>query len=368
MNGQSTLVKGFASLPGQATAVYTSAGLDHYRHSDWLGSARLTSSPTQSTGFLSSLAYAPFGETYASSGTTDPSFTGQNPDTVSTDYDFLYRPYSTQGRWPIPDPAGLAAVDPSNPQSWNRYAYVLNNPFAYKDPTGLDCIWVNSINDEIAQFETGDGDCTDNGNLIGFYVEGDGTVVQSSVVVDANGDVSGYLTNGDPFCSGPPCDVFTTVNVSASPLPPPGSASSGIDWAWWKGLAASPLQWGLPTSGTGSWFEVFENTVKGPVKALKSVRDNAKDLLPTAGSAASGLTNVSIQLSDMLRKRQLDPFVGPAVVAGARIVAAGSNSLVAGVARAAPYVPQAVLIAGDAVLLTGVAREGYAALTGKCHP
>ncbi len=36
-----------------------------------------------------------------------------------------------------PDPAGLAAVDPANPQSWNRYAYVLNNPLALIDPLGL---------------------------------------------------------------------------------------------------------------------------------------------------------------------------------------------------------------------------------------
>src|SRR5258705_7849672 len=38
------------------------------------------------------------------------------------------------------DPAGLAAVNPSNPQSWNRYAYVLNNPLNSIDPLGLsDC-------------------------------------------------------------------------------------------------------------------------------------------------------------------------------------------------------------------------------------
>ena len=35
-----------------------------------------------------------------------------------------------------PDPAGLAAVDLSNPQSLNRYAYALNNPLKYIDPRG----------------------------------------------------------------------------------------------------------------------------------------------------------------------------------------------------------------------------------------
>ena len=136
MGGQ-TLQKAFFPLPGKATAVYTSNGLDHYRHSDWLGSSRLTSTPSRTVS--STVAYAPFGETYAQSGTADTSFTGQNQDTTSGDFDFLYREYtSSQGRWPSPDPAGQAAVDPSNPQSWNRYAYVLNNPLGYTDPLGMD--------------------------------------------------------------------------------------------------------------------------------------------------------------------------------------------------------------------------------------
>jgi len=134
MSGQS-LVKAFIALPGQATAIYTSSGLDHYRHSDWLGSARLTSSPSQS--YVSGVAYAPFGETYAQSGTADLSFTGQNPDTTSGNYDSLFREYSMQGRWASPDPAGLAAVDPTDPQSWNRYAYVRNMPVMLTDPSGL---------------------------------------------------------------------------------------------------------------------------------------------------------------------------------------------------------------------------------------
>ena len=53
-------------------------------------------------------------------------------------YDFPMREYSpSQGRWWTPDPAGLAAVDPSNPQSWNRYAYVNGMPLSATDPLGL---------------------------------------------------------------------------------------------------------------------------------------------------------------------------------------------------------------------------------------
>ena len=140
MNAQ-TLTEAFVVLPGGETAIYNSSSGSpaYYRHADWLGSSRLTT--TASRTVYSDSAYAPFGELYALSGTADASFTGQNADTTSTLYDFTFREHSpTQGRWISPDPAGLSAVSITNPQSWNRYAYVMNNPLALIDPMGLeDC-------------------------------------------------------------------------------------------------------------------------------------------------------------------------------------------------------------------------------------
>jgi RHS repeat-associated protein len=49
-------------------------------------------------------------------------------------------------RWMSPDPAGKAAAKVGNPQSWNRYAYVLNNPLSYTDPLGL-FTWAANCND-----------------------------------------------------------------------------------------------------------------------------------------------------------------------------------------------------------------------------
>jgi RHS repeat-associated protein len=135
MNGQ-TLNKAFVPLPGGDTAVYTSSGLAYYRHADWLGSSRLDSTPARS--MFSATAYAPFGENYDGSGTTDLSFTGQNQDTVPGLYDFMFREYSpSEGRFVSPDPLGTGAVSMTDPQSWNRYAYVGNTPLNATDPLGL---------------------------------------------------------------------------------------------------------------------------------------------------------------------------------------------------------------------------------------
>ncbi len=138
MNGQ-TIVTEYVPLPGGGGSLYTQSG-QYYRHPDVLGSSRLLTTGTQTNTPYYDGAYAPFGESYAEIGTMDRMFTGQTQDTVQGLYDFTFRRYSpTQGRWVSPDPSGLAAVDMTNPQTWNRYAYVMNNPLSYVDPLGLFC-------------------------------------------------------------------------------------------------------------------------------------------------------------------------------------------------------------------------------------
>jgi RHS repeat-associated protein len=63
--------------------------------------------------------------------------TGKERD-AETGLDYFGARYlsSTQGRWTSPDPT-LLSVNAYNPQSWNRYTYVLNNPLKFIDPLGL---------------------------------------------------------------------------------------------------------------------------------------------------------------------------------------------------------------------------------------
>jgi RHS repeat-associated protein len=137
MNGQ-TLYKARVPLTGGGIAIYDPTGLVRYWHSDWQGTMRLVSNPSSPTYYWSG-AYAPYGETYAlGSNPFVTDFASLMGDTSGELNDATFREYNpTEGRWMSPDPAGLAAVDLTNPQSFNRYAYVMNNPMTLVDPFGL---------------------------------------------------------------------------------------------------------------------------------------------------------------------------------------------------------------------------------------
>jgi RHS repeat-associated protein len=64
-------------------------------------------------------------------------------DPETDQYNTANRHYSPSGRWLTPDPGGLKAVHPADPQTWNMYAYVRNNPTTLTDPSGLDWFWVD---------------------------------------------------------------------------------------------------------------------------------------------------------------------------------------------------------------------------------
>jgi len=128
---------------GALLANYTNS-TTYFIHKDHLGSTRLVSDVNQ--GALDSLDYYPFGLQISGGTATTHKFTGKERDSESASTpggldgldNFGARYYSSDmGRFLAPDPAGLLAVNFGNPQTLNLYAYTVNNPIRYTDPTGM---------------------------------------------------------------------------------------------------------------------------------------------------------------------------------------------------------------------------------------
>jgi RHS repeat-associated protein len=202
MNGQTENAIKFPLPGGVVYDVYQKA----FFHKDWLKSTRL--STTLSGRALSqSTAYAPFGEPYALTGSTFD-FTGDPIDFLKATYDtsggggFEDTPNRelrvNQGRWISPDPVGLMAVDPASPQTWNRYAYVANNPMSAVDPTGLllmDCAWDGCPHNNAGGYYGGSAE--------GIYVNGIQQTVFNMSGLGSN-DIDGIVP---PGCGGGVCFI-----------------------------------------------------------------------------------------------------------------------------------------------------------------
>jgi RHS repeat-associated protein len=143
--------RSFVPFKGRLLAEYYCGGviLDH---PDEIGSA---TTATDCTGKnVQERLYYPFGEFWNGAGSLGmhqefAQLPDYDPETDQ--YNTANRHYTPMGRWLSPDPLG---GDITNPQSLNRYAYVLNNPTTLVDPLGLIAALCND-----PSYAAGDASC-----------------------------------------------------------------------------------------------------------------------------------------------------------------------------------------------------------------
>ena len=121
---------------GRHLATYSYNTTD-FIHTDWLGTKRAM---TNVSGVVSETSASfPFGDGLSNVG-TEWNFMHLSDDTHDGESNLdhaAFRQYSnTQGRFTTPDPF-LGSMNITNPQSLNRYSYVMNSPMNWNDPSGL---------------------------------------------------------------------------------------------------------------------------------------------------------------------------------------------------------------------------------------
>ena len=194
-----TVIQGQYYWGGKRVAYYNGGSL-HFQHQDWMGTEHIRSS--YNGGGDGQFTSLPFGDDLTTTGGTDTDayhFAQIDHDYETDTEHAQFRQYSSaQGRFLSPDPYG-GSYDPSNPQSFNRYAYVASNPLSAADPLGLNpCVPV-SIN-------TGSGG---GGGMSPFchaanYGTGDGVGMQLLSDINAtsamyNGPTSYVAPDGTTF-------------------------------------------------------------------------------------------------------------------------------------------------------------------------
>ena len=144
--GTATTHKHYITAGGEVMALVTyngTAWVNKYFHRDNLGS---TTAVTDQTGaVLERMAYDPWGKRRNPNGVVDPNDTlaGGQTDRGYTNHEHIdsLGLINMNGRVFDPALARFMAADPfiqapESIQSYNRYSYVMNNPFGGTDPTG----------------------------------------------------------------------------------------------------------------------------------------------------------------------------------------------------------------------------------------
>jgi RHS repeat-associated protein len=305
----------------------------HFALNDWLGTKREI---TTSTGApWTSLSSGPFGDYLSQTGSgSNPSeefFTGKVRDTESGLDDFLARHYSSNwGRFMSPDwsdiPDSIPYADMDNPQSFNLYSYVRNNPLSGTDPDGHD------------YYLQGGGQCGQNGiqcDQQGYLLGADGNrqVVTDQALANgtygasagANGGVNittGQGTFAGQFFDASPGAVSATVyadprisgfaqnfiqqtnayNQAAMPLINTmainSAASLGI-----MGAAEAAIGTGTTTLGAGDELGITSNQAINRMIG-NSQRQLLRDFFKT-GKFPEGLSQRTLQLYKGVAQRAI---------------------------------------------------------------
>ena len=234
-------------------------------------------------------------------------FTGQERDS-ETGIDFFHARYfgAALGRFTSPDPAN-AGADITNPQSWNAYAYVLGNPLALVDSSGLDAFGNGG--------DDGGDPCFEDPFLCGAFPP---------------------ISFPTPEPPAPPPPPTTTESASSGPPLPPGSFPGGETLGLPPGMnIPGPLSWQV-LLGLYDWYcssgvcvpRPENGSLAPPLLADQSRKHNEEDIRFFAKILGCGKTTGEIVTQNMRNGAVSGGVRGAASGAGVRIPVILSRSVI----------------------------------------
>jgi len=230
-----------------------SATLTYY-HTDVLGSVRAITDSGGAT--VTRLDYAPFGETSAPLAGDPRKFIGGEQD-AETAFEYLGARYyrNVWGRFTSVDPIFSAGAR-TNPQLWNRYAYGLNSPLRFSDPSGME--------PEDPDDKSGTSLQVDGVYFVSYQDAISGFFLQQESFLQAWASIFSVWTSGGEFQPGTD-PQSQGVRSPDAPTPPSTSTQTTLQAGW----DCVKDHFGLTASATGTTVLALPVPTK-PMKALGS--------------------------------------------------------------------------------------------------
>lgn len=195
LNSSGAMTRGFVYRGGEVIAVHQDSAVSWVHQDPIAKSKRVTNSLGT---VVSTIEMDPWGgETSRSSNAAfqPRRFTTYTRDANASD-DAMHRRYNRwHSRFDQPDPYA-GSYDLTNPQSFNRYSYVMNDPVNLVDPTGLDD---ECSRDPVCIVNSGSGNGSapgaGSGNPIGRESESEGTEITQPGETGGSGGTGGGPQN-----------------------------------------------------------------------------------------------------------------------------------------------------------------------------
>jgi RHS repeat-associated protein len=212
-----------------------------FNHANHLGSTTLRTN--QAGTAIEDILFYPWGYVWQLWGSGGFNF-AELPyaDVTTTTHLTAFRVFSPNlGRWHSPDPMWPVAVRLDDPQTWNMYAYVRNNPTGLVDPSGAEYCKVVTDSEGNQSIDTtscvSDTEYGNNSEQYPDYVQ---------VSQDVTVYVTASLSSADPYdvsVATVPSILLTpyallwlvqqppppaTSTIQAQPNPPPATCESGL--------------------------------------------------------------------------------------------------------------------------------------------